>query len=77
MVKTLNQLSSGEGGVVTAITGSGTVTRRIVDMGVVAGSRICVQKYAPFGDPLEVKVKNFNLSLRRAEAALIYIELDN
>lgn len=75
MTKTLNQLRPGETGVVTKVTGSGPVKRRIVDMGIVAGSAIYVQKYAPLGDPMEIKVKNFNLSLRKAEAALIEVEI--
>ncbi|MDR7867136.1 MAG: FeoA domain-containing protein [Sporomusaceae bacterium] len=48
--------------------------RRIVDMGLVAGTAVRVQEFAPLGDPMEVKVKNFNLSLRKTEAALIEIE---
>lgn len=74
MVKTLNQLRPGETGVVTKVTGSGPVKRRIIDMGIVAGSRVFVQKYAPLSDPMEIKVKNFNLSLRKAEASLIEVQ---
>lgn len=74
MTKTLNQLRPGETGVVTKVIGSGPVKRRIIDMGVVAGSRIYVQKYAPLSDPMEIKVKNFNLSLRKTEAALIEVQ---
>lgn len=73
MVKTLNQLLPGETGVVTKVTGSGPVKRRIVDMGLVTGSQIQVQKYAPLGDPIEIKVRNFNLSLRKSEAILIEV----
>jgi ferrous iron transport protein A len=75
MIKTLNRLNPGDVGVVTRVTGSGPVKRRIIDMGVVAGSRIVVQKFAPLGDPMEIKVKNFNLSLRKSEAVLIEIQL--
>jgi ferrous iron transport protein A len=73
MAKTLNQLLPGETGVVTKVTGSGPVKRRIVDMGLVAGTPVKMQKFAPLGDPLEIKVKNFNLSLRKSEAALIEV----
>ncbi|TWH46675.1 ferrous iron transport protein A [Sporomusa sp. KB1] len=73
MVKTLNQLGSGETGVVIKVYGSGSVKRRIVDMGIVAETLIQVQKLAPLGDPMEIKVKNFNLSLRKSEAALIEV----
>lgn len=74
MAKTLNQLAPGETGIVTRVTGSGPVKRRIVDMGLVAGTPVKVQKFAPLGDPMEIKVKNFNLSLRKSEAALIEIQ---
>lgn len=73
MIKTLNQLDSGETGVVIKVYGSGPVKRRIIDMGVVAETLIQVQKLAPLGDPMEIKVKNFNLSLRKSEAALIEV----
>lgn len=75
MTKTLNQLGPGETGMVTKVTGSGPVKRRIVDMGIVYGSKIHVQKFAPLGDPMEIKVKNFNLSLRKSEAALIEVQV--
>jgi len=73
MKKTLDSLLPGETGVISRVTGIGPVKRRIVDMGLVAGTLVRVQKYAPLGDPMEIKVKNFNLSLRKAEAALIEI----
>ncbi|MDR3563943.1 MAG: ferrous iron transport protein A [Negativicutes bacterium] len=75
MIKTLDQMHPGEVGVVTKVAGSGPVKRRIVDLGIVAGSRIYIQKYAPLGDPMEIKVKNFNLSLRKSEAALIEVQI--
>lgn len=73
MIKTLDSLLPGQTAVVTKVVGSGPVKRRIIDMGLVAGTSIKVQKYAPLGDPMEIKVKNFNLSLRKAEAALIEV----
>jgi len=74
VTKTLDQLRPGEGGTVAKVTGSGPVRRRILDMGIVAGACIRVRKYAPLGDPLEVRVKNFNLSLRKTEAALVEVQ---
>ena len=74
MNKTLNDLLPGESGVVTKVTGTGPVKRRMVDMGIVAGTQVKVEKFAPLGDPLEIKVKNFNLSLRKSEAALIEVQ---
>lgn len=73
-MKTLNQLKPGETGVVRKVQSSGPVKRRIVDMGVVTGTHIEVLKYAPLGDPIEIKLKGFNLSLRKSEAALIELE---
>jgi len=73
MIKTLDHLEPGETGVVIKVQGSGPVKRRIVDMGIVGETHIQVQKLAPLGDPMEIKVKNFNLSLRKSEAALIEV----
>lgn len=73
-MRTLDQLGPGEEAVVTKVKGDGAVKRRIVDMGLVAGTMVKVQKFAPLGDPMEIKVKNFNLSLRKAEAALIEVQ---
>ena len=71
MNRTLDTLLPGETGVISRVTGSGPVKRRIVDMGLVAGTVVKVQKFAPLGDPMEIKVKNFNLSLRKSEAFMI------
>jgi Fe2+ transport system protein FeoA len=76
VIKTVNLLLPGEMGMVIKVTGSGSVKSRLVDMGIVAGSRIKVHKYAPLGDPIEVKVKNFNLSLRKSEATLIEVQTE-
>ncbi len=74
MNKLLSDLLPGEKGIVKKVTGSSMIKRRIVDMGVVAGTVIEVQKFAPLGDPIEIKVKGFNLSLRKNEAELIELE---
>ncbi|MBP2664439.1 MAG: FeoA domain protein [Firmicutes bacterium] len=76
MVKLLNQLLPGETGTIAKIHGNGPIQRRIIDMGVVLGSKIEVQKYAPLGDPMEVKVMGFNLSLRKVEAQNIEIKMN-
>jgi Fe2+ transport system protein FeoA len=73
MSKTLDALLPGEAAVITRVSGVGTIKRRIMDMGLIAGTMVRVQKYAPLGDPMEIKVKNFNLSLRKMEAALIEV----
>jgi len=74
MVKLLNQLLPGEKGIVSKVTGTGPIHRRMIDMGIVPGTTIKVEKFAPLGDPMEIKVKGFNLSLRKSEAAMIQIE---
>ena len=74
MKKTLDALLPGETGVINRVVGTGPVKRRIVDMGLVAGTAVTVQKFAPLGDPMEIKAKHFNLSLRKSEAAMIEVE---
>ena len=74
MVKFLSQLKPGQVGVVVKVRGGGAIQRRIVDMGVVPGTKIKVQKLAPLSDPMELKLKGFNLSLRKAEAEFIEVE---
>lgn len=72
----LSQLMPGQIGVVVKVRGGGSIQRRIIDMGVVAGTRIEVQKFAPLSDPMEVKLKGFNLTLRKAEAEFIEVEVE-
>jgi len=74
MSKFLSDLLPGEKGVVKKVIGTSMIKRRIVDMGVVAGAVIEVQKFAPLGDPMEIKIKGFNLSLRKNEAEMIELE---
>ncbi len=74
MKKLLSELQPGEKGIVKKVIGNSMVKRRIVDMGVVSGTLIEVQKFAPLGDPMEIKVKGFNLSLRKTEADMIELE---
>ena len=73
MNKTLATMRPGESGVISRVNGTGPIKRRIVDMGLVSGTRIDVLRFAQLGDPLEIKVKNFNLSLRNTEAATIEV----
>ena len=75
MNRVLSDLLPGEKGIVVKVIGNSMIKRRIVDMGVVAGAIIEVQKFAPLGDPMEVKIKGFNLSLRKVEAAMIELEI--
>lgn len=75
MIKKLSDMKPGEVGTVAAINGTGNVKHRLVDMGVVPGTAVRVMKYAPLADPVEIKVKNFELSLRISEAQMIDIEV--
>lgn len=74
-LKTLGELKSGEKGKVVRISGSGPAHRRILDMGIVRGVEVEMERVAPLGDPVEVKVKGYHLSLRKEEAADIYVEV--
>lgn len=70
---TLKDLSPGEMGTVTSIGQSGQIKRRIMDMGITPGVLIKVIKRAPLGDPIEINVRGYELSLRKSEASQIEI----
>lgn len=76
MVKALATMKPGEGGTIVAINGTGNIKHRLIDMGLVPGTFVRVIKFAPLGDPVEIKVKNFDLALRVSEAATIDIETE-
>ena len=71
----LAQLKPGEKGTITAIGAIGPLKRRLMDMGILAGVEIKVLKVAPLGDPIEVTIKSYNLSLRKKEAEGIGVEV--
>jgi ferrous iron transport protein A len=71
----LAALQPGERARITAIAATGPLRRRLMDMGVVAGESVQVIKVAPLGDPIEVLIKNYRLSLRKQEAAGIAVEV--
>lgn len=73
-VKTLNQLEPGERATIVKVGGEGPVRRRILDMGVVKGADIEVVRVAPLGDPVEFRIKGYNLSLRKSEAQNVQVE---
>lgn len=75
MFKLLSQLTAGQQGTVTKIIGAGIIQRRLLDMGITPGTSIKIEKFAPLGDPIEVKAKGFNLSLRKNEAENIEVEM--
>ncbi|MDX9714258.1 MAG: ferrous iron transport protein A [Dissulfurispiraceae bacterium] len=66
-------LRPGESALIEKITLGGPIKRRLMDMGVVAGEKITVEKIAPMGDPIEVVIKNYRLSLRKSEAERIIL----
>ena len=75
-MKTLKQAKVGETVKVVKLTGQGAVKRRIMDMGITKGVEIFIRKVAPLGDPVEVTVRNYELSIRKADAEMIEIEAE-
>ena len=73
-MKTLKEVAVGQTVTVKKLTGTGPVKRRIMDMGITKGVEIYVRKVAPLGDPVEVTVRGYELSLRRADAEMIEVE---
>jgi ferrous iron transport protein A len=73
-MKTLKQLPVGGTGKVVKLHGEGPIKRRIMDMGITRGTAVHVRKVAPLGDPMELTVRGYELSLRRADAEMIEIE---
>jgi Fe2+ transport system protein FeoA len=71
---TLKAVKPGTRVIVQKLTGCGRVKRRLMDMGIIPGTEMEVQKIAPLGDPVEIKFKGYNLSLRREEADMIIVE---
>ena len=73
-MKTLRDVKVGENATVKAIHGAGALNRRIMDMGITKGTQIYVRKVAPLGDPVEVTVRGFELSLRKDDADILEME---
>lgn len=73
-MKTLRQVGIGETAKVVKLHGEGAVKRRIMDMGLTKGVEVSVRKVAPLGDPIEVNVRGYELSLRKADAEMIEVE---
>lgn len=73
-MRTLKQVKVGETVKVTKLTGEGAVKRRIMDMGITKGVEIYVRKVAPLDDPVEVTVRGYELSLRKADAEMVEVE---
>ncbi len=73
-MKTLKEIPCGETVKVVKLTGEGPVKRRIMDMGITKGVDVYVRKVAPLGDPVEVTVRGYELSVRKADAEMIVVE---
>ncbi|MDO4834176.1 MAG: FeoA family protein [Bacillota bacterium] len=73
-MKTLRDVGIGETASVVRLHGEGAVRRRIMDMGITRNTPVKVRKVAPLGDPIEVTVRNYELSIRKADAEMIEVE---
>ncbi len=73
-MRVLSQLGIGEKGVITAVRGEGAVRRRLFDMGITPGAEVYLRKKAPLGDPIEISIRGYELTLRKSEAANVEIE---
>lgn len=73
-MRTLREIACGQNVKVKKLTGVGPVKRRIMDMGITKGTEIYVRKTAPLGDPIEITVRGYELSLRKADAEMIEVE---
>ena len=70
----LVELAVGHRGTITGLEGQRLLRMKLLDMGLTPGTRVCVKKIAPMGDPIELTVRSYTLTLRKAEAALIAVE---
>ena len=77
MTKLLSEFGVGESGKILSVNGAGAVRRRLFDMGVTPGADILLRKLAPLGDPLEVNLRGYELSLRKSEASCVVMEVKN
>lgn len=73
-MKTLKDVTVGETVKVAKLTGEGAIKRRIMDMGITKGVEVYIRKVAPLGDPVEVTVRGYELSLRKADAEMVQVE---
>lgn len=69
----LSEFKPGESGTILEIGGEGNLRQRLIAMGVTPGTWLTVRKYAPLGDPMEIRLRNYNLSIRKKDAASILI----
>jgi len=72
-MKTLRDVRVGETAIVAKLQGEGAIKRRIMDMGLTKGVEIYVQKVAPLGDPIEISLRGYELSIRKADAEMVLV----
>ena len=75
MLIKLDELLKGETGLIKKVDGEGRLRRRLFDMGVTPGAEVLLRKKAPLGDPIEVTIRGYELTLRKVEANLVYVEI--
>ena len=70
----INDLQIGQCGKITEVGGEGPLRLRLLDMGLIPGTRICLQKVAPMGDPIQIQLRGYELTIRREDAGMIGIQ---
>ena len=76
MLKRLDEFIVGETGLIKKVEGEGRLSRRLFDMGVTPGATVYLRKKAPLGDPLEITLRGYELTLRKSEASLVILEVE-
>ena len=76
MLKRLDEFKIGETGLIKKVEGEGRLRRRLLDMGVTPNTTVYLRKKAPFGDPIEITIRGYELTLRNSEAQLIVLEVE-
>ena len=76
MLKKLDEIKVGESGLIKKVEGEGRLRRRLFDMGVTPGATVYLRKKAPLGDPLEITIRGYELTLRKTEANLVILEME-
>ena len=77
MLKRLDEFKIGETGLIKKVEGEGRLRRRLLDMGVTPNTTVYLRKKAPFGDPIEITIRGYELTLRNTEAQLIVLEVED
>ena len=76
MIKKLSDFKIGQEGNITKVNGEGRLRRRLFDMGITPGAKVELKKKAPLGDPLEISLRGYELTLRKSEANLVVLKMD-